>query len=80
MQELSNLDVLKRCFFFFHKLNETLGFDIYGNVFIKMKTGMESEADSQEENVDKLQRWNRGGEIGRAGTDKGKEREIGTER
>lgn len=41
---------------------------------------MESEADSQEENVDKLQRWNRGGEIGRAGTDKGKEREIGTER
>lgn len=43
-------------FFFFHKLNETLGFDIYGNVFIKMKTGMESEADSQEENVDKLQR------------------------
>ena len=48
---------------FFHKLKETLGFDIYGNIFIKMKTGKESEADSQEENVDKLQRWNRGGEI-----------------
>ena len=50
-------------FFFVHKLNETLVFDIYGNIFIKMKSGMESEADSQEENVDKLQRWNRGGEI-----------------